>query len=134
MKFSADAESEIKSTHRRSDFTHRRCISHYEVIFHPPVRVDLVEKSSLKLLFSGPPEGIRTPVLQNRNLLRYPTAPRAEIMFTKAIYNVLVEKSSGRGRRKFIAKRYFTRVLPENTNRESREVSADADVKLWLAP
>ena len=25
----------------------------------------------------GPPEGIRTPVLQNRNLLRYPTAPQA---------------------------------------------------------
>ena len=26
----------------------------------------------------GPPEGIRTPDLQNRNLLRYPAAPRAE--------------------------------------------------------
>ena len=25
----------------------------------------------------GPPEGIRTPVLQNRNLLRYPAAPQA---------------------------------------------------------
>ena len=32
----------------------------------------------LSFLF-GPPEGIRTPVLQNRNLLRYPTAPRADI-------------------------------------------------------
>ena len=28
--------------------------------------------------FFGPPEGIRTPDLQNRNLLRYPAAPRAE--------------------------------------------------------
>ena len=27
----------------------------------------------------GPPEGIRTPVLQNRNLLRYPAAPQAEM-------------------------------------------------------
>ena len=26
----------------------------------------------------GPPEGIRTPVLQNRNLLRYPAAPQAD--------------------------------------------------------
>ena len=26
----------------------------------------------------GPPEGIRTPALQNRNLLRYPTAPRTD--------------------------------------------------------
>ena len=30
-------------------------------------------------LFFGPPEGIRTPDLQNRNLLRYPTAPRTEM-------------------------------------------------------
>ena len=29
--------------------------------------------------FFGPPEGIRTPALQNRNLLRYPAAPQAEI-------------------------------------------------------
>ncbi len=28
--------------------------------------------------FFGPLEGIRTPVLQNRNLLRYPAAPQAE--------------------------------------------------------
>ena len=32
-----------------------------------------------KCFFVGPPEGIRTPVLQNRNLLRYPAAPQAEI-------------------------------------------------------
>ena len=38
------AESEIKSTHRRSDFTRRRRISHCAAIFHPPVRVDLTEK------------------------------------------------------------------------------------------
>ena len=31
-------------------------------------------------IFIGPLEGIRTPVLQNRNLLRYPAAPRAEIL------------------------------------------------------
>ena len=30
----------------------------------------------------GPPEGIRTPDLQNRNLLRYPAAPRADIKGT----------------------------------------------------
>ncbi len=30
-------------------------------------------------LFFGPLEGIRTPVLQNRNLLRYPASLRAEI-------------------------------------------------------
>ena len=35
---------EIKSTHRRSDFTRRRRISYCEAIFHPPARVDLVEK------------------------------------------------------------------------------------------
>ena len=34
--------------------------------------------SVLPFLF-GPPEGIRTPVLQNRNLLRYPAAPRTDI-------------------------------------------------------
>ncbi len=28
---------------------------------------------------SGPPRGIRTPDLQNRNLLRYPAAPWTEI-------------------------------------------------------
>ena len=28
--------------------------------------------------FFGPLEGIRTPGLQNRNLLRYPAAPRAD--------------------------------------------------------
>ena len=37
--------------------------------------------------FIGPPEGIRTPDLQNRNLLRYPTAPRTEIFYLrKQIY------------------------------------------------
>ena len=30
-------------------------------------------------LFFGPPKGIRTPNLQNRNLLRYPIAPWADI-------------------------------------------------------
>ena len=38
----------------------------------PTARVDI--------LFFGLPEGIRTPVLQNRNLLRYPAAPRAEML------------------------------------------------------
>ncbi len=32
----------------------------------------------LPSFFFGPPEGIRPPDLQNRNLLRYPTAPRAD--------------------------------------------------------
>ena len=31
----------------------------------------------------GPPRGIRTPDLQNRNLLRYPTAPWADIIIFK---------------------------------------------------
>ena len=31
-----------------------------------------------KLLLFGPPGGIRTPDLQNRNLLRYPTSLRAD--------------------------------------------------------
>ena len=30
----------MKSPHRRSDFTHRRRISHREAVFHPPERVD----------------------------------------------------------------------------------------------
>ena len=34
----------------------------------------------MTVFFVGPPEGIRTPDLQNRNLLRYPTAPRAEML------------------------------------------------------
>ena len=34
------------------------------------------------MLFFGPLEGIRTPDLQNRNLLRYPAAPRADIYET----------------------------------------------------
>lgn len=36
----------MKSTHRRSDFTRRRRISHREAVFHPPERVDFVEKST----------------------------------------------------------------------------------------
>ena len=32
------------------------------------------------MLYFGPPKGIRTPVLQNRNLLRYPAAPWTEIL------------------------------------------------------
>ena len=46
--FCLAAKCEIKSTHRRSDFTRRRRISHCEAIFHPPVRVDLVEKPTCK--------------------------------------------------------------------------------------
>ena len=54
MKSNADAFGEIKSNHARRHFTARRAISHCEAIFHPPVRVDLVEKSkSSDLLFSG---------------------------------------------------------------------------------
>ena len=45
------ALDEIKSTHRRSDFTRRRRISYCEAIFHPPARVDLVEKAPRRVLF-----------------------------------------------------------------------------------
>ena len=38
--------NEIKSTHRRSDFIRRRRISYREAVFHPPVRVDFIEKSN----------------------------------------------------------------------------------------
>ena len=48
--FCFTTKCEIKSTHRRSDFTRRRRISHCEAIFHPPVRVDLVEKPTSRNL------------------------------------------------------------------------------------
>ena len=38
MKYFAKAKCEIKSTHRRSDFTRRRRISYCEAIFHPPAQ------------------------------------------------------------------------------------------------
>ncbi len=75
------ASDEIKSTHPPS-----RRISSNEVgfhrrrRFHPPERVDLVEKSKSKdLLFSGLPDRIRTCDLQSRSLTRYPAVPRAEV-------------------------------------------------------
>lgn len=40
----------------------------------PATRVDI---------YFGPLEGIRTPDLQNRNLLRYPAAPQAEILYDR---------------------------------------------------
>ena len=46
MKFSADAESEIKFV----PYICRRHISHCEAIFHPPARVDLARKK-IFLLF-----------------------------------------------------------------------------------
>ena len=46
---------------------------------HHSKTLDLIDKSSV---FDGPPGGIRTPDLQNRNLLRYPTAPRTEIIYS----------------------------------------------------
>ena len=50
MKFDAYASSEIKSTHSllTANFTRRRRISHCEAIFHPPARVDLVEKPTCR--------------------------------------------------------------------------------------
>ena len=45
--------------------------------------------------FSGLPEGIRTPVLQNRNLLRYPAAPRAEILSYYIINSVWLQDFFG---------------------------------------
>jgi len=51
VKFDAIASSEIKSTHSllTANFTRRRRISHCKAIFHPPARVDLVEKSTDKV-------------------------------------------------------------------------------------
>ena len=51
--------------------------------------------SKLSNLF-GPPEGIRTPDLQNRNLLRYPTAPRADIILLPMKYTMFAMKSQGK--------------------------------------
>ena len=54
-----------------------------------PLRVRIPPPNSIKnipaaaeMLFFGPLGGIRTPDLQNRNLLRYPAAPRADIYET----------------------------------------------------
>ena len=70
MKFDAIASSEIKSTHSllTANFTRRRRISHCEAIFHPPERVDLVEKDLVfrQGLFLvgeggfGPPKSVTT--------------------------------------------------------------------------
>ena len=55
--------NEIKSTHRRSDFIRRRRISYREAVFHPPVRVDFIEKSTCecKCFFLGGPSRARPP-------------------------------------------------------------------------
>ena len=53
----------MKSTHRRSDLTRRRRISHRGAVFHPPARVDYTEKEHLQkasALFPGGEGGIRT--------------------------------------------------------------------------
>ena len=42
-------------------------------------------------LFIGPPGGIRTPGLWNRNPLRYPASPRADIMERLGFYTVFLE-------------------------------------------
>ena len=45
----------------------------------PFLELQLKKESTKRYFpFSGPPEGIRTPALQNRNLLRYPAAPRTD--------------------------------------------------------
>ena len=70
MKFSANAESEIKSTHRRSDFTRAKREFHIaKAIFHPPVRVDLAEKDGYfrNRLFHGVGNGTRTHNAWNHN-------------------------------------------------------------------
>ena len=74
----------MRSTHARDgvhhrpkvDITHEVCITFRKERITQKDHICLVDKCGL---FVGPPEGIRTPVLQNRNLLRYPAAPRADI-------------------------------------------------------
>ena len=78
------ASDEIKSTHPPS-----RRISSNEVgfhrrrRFHPPARVDLVEKKHLhtQVLFSGPSGGSRTHGLLNPIQARYQTALRPDVSF-----------------------------------------------------
>ena len=47
------------------------------------------------VLTIGPPGGIRTPGLQNRNLLRYPASPRAETFRCIRYYSTGREKMQG---------------------------------------
>ncbi len=63
VKFSAQAESEMKSTHRRSDFTRRRRISHREAVFYPSARVDFTEKRTCfrKCVFLVRQKGLEPP-------------------------------------------------------------------------
>ncbi len=85
--------SEVKCSAYRAEGTlHARSTLHFQRILHVPQSGTLsskkdhicpIDKCSL---FSGPPEGIRTPDLQNRNLLRYPTAPRTDIFFARLFY------------------------------------------------
>lgn len=49
----------------------------------------------------GPPGGIRTPGLQNRNLLRYPASPRAEILSLLLRYHLLGRRTFYTGRHTF---------------------------------
>ena len=46
------ASSEMKSTHRRSDFTRQRRISHCEAVFHPPEGWISLKKARFRVLFS----------------------------------------------------------------------------------
>ena len=43
-----------------------------------PLRRKNTADAKASAAFFGPPEGIRTPVLQNRNLLRYPASLQAD--------------------------------------------------------
>ena len=71
-----------KHTSLAKQTSHTKCTSRSAKTEH------IVQKTHLlvdkRCVFCGPPEGIRTPGLQNRNLLRYPAAPRAEIYSTVA--------------------------------------------------
>ena len=46
VKFFAHAESEMKSIHRRSDFTRRKRILHREAVFHSSAKMNFTEKST----------------------------------------------------------------------------------------
>ena len=96
MKYFAFAKCEIKfaSKHLRSKYFIRVSVFHSEAISLDVRRISLKKAPTKSMLFSGPLEGIRTPVLQNRNLLRYPAAPQAVLQ--KLFYHQAFKKSIAR--------------------------------------
>ena len=95
--FCLTAKCEIKSTHRRSGFTHQRCILHCEAIFHPPERVDLVKKDLVgrQGLFSGGRGWIRTIEARSNRFTVCPLWP----LGNSPRFNFLPSKINGAGGR-----------------------------------